>query len=274
MLALAIGLSLYSTGVTAAPTGSTTPTGLYEEAPQGQGKFYWLSNVTDTIFGEDATGFDYHMSLDHPGSIESIETYAEAFASGDPETLLLAFVNATASGTVTPEQGSNKTWLCNDLGVSMASQAEACQGIIVTEPIRYPVNGDAGVDEAEGNLEKNDIQERQPRSRWHWIVSGAHIAGEAAMEVVQRTLQADLYADFNKSPRSYCEVLNNVKACLSWSRVAPGFSHYYAQEMVTDALNVVDFNHKSAEAYNILNTGSRKRALADVCLSNRPKNCT
>lgn len=271
MLTFTIGISLYSIGVSAASVGSTAPANLYEDAPNAQGKFYWLSSVNDTIFGEDATGFDYHMSLEDPGSIESIETYAEAFTTGDQAALLLAFVNATASGTVTPEQGSNRTWLCNDLGSRMARQAQVCQGVIVMDPIRHPADTETEVDDDNVDLE---IEKRRPQSRWHWVLSGAHLASKAAMEVVQRTLQADLYADFNKSPRSYYEVLDNVKACLSWSRVAPGFSHYYAQQLVTDALNVVDFNHKSAEAYNILNTGSRKRALADVCLSNRPKHCT
>lgn len=274
ILGLAMGLSLYSMGISALPFSSETPRALYEPAHQGQGTYYWLSQVTDTIFGEDATGFDYHMSLDDRGSIESIEAYAEAYASGDQDALLLAFVNATASGTVTAEQGSNKTWLCNNIGSSMASQAEACQGIVVTDPILYPADMEMEVNNDDGHSGNNSNEKRKPQTRWHWVVSGAHVAGEAAMEVVQRTLQADLYADFNKSPRSYCEVLDNVKACLSWSRVAPGFSHYYAQEMVTDALLGVDFNHKSAEAFNILNTGSRKRALADVCLSNRPKHCT
>lgn len=59
--------------------------------------------------------------------------------------------------------------------------------------------------------------------------------------------------------------------CISWSKVE-SFNHYYAQQMVSDALSAVDFNKNSAQANGIL--GSRKRSGANVCLSNRADGCT
>ena len=58
-----------------------------------------MSNVNETIFGENATGFDYWMSLEDVGPTESIKIYADVLTAGDQRALLLAFVHATASGT-------------------------------------------------------------------------------------------------------------------------------------------------------------------------------
>lgn len=167
---------------------------------------------------------------------------------------------------MTAEQATNNTWLCNELSGNMAYTTQACEGI--------------GLIESSGStteFEKRTIatdgldRKRNAKGRWSWVLSGAHLASQTAMEILQRSLQNDLYESFNKSPRSWCNAYNGVTACISWSAVED-WNHYYAQEMVGDALSVVDFNKKSAQANGVLS--SRKRSTADVCLSNRAKGCT
>jgi hypothetical protein len=64
--------------------------------------------------------------------------------------------------------------------------------------------------------------------------------------------------------------VEGVRGCISWLTVET-FQHSYAAQMVSDALSDTDLSQYSVRAQGIL--GSRKRAAATVCISDRPKGC-
>jgi hypothetical protein len=240
----------------AAPVASTTLRPLYETFPDYDGVTIYFSNLNDTIFGEDAESFDYHVARDKHLSIESIEHLAKIQYSEDAHSVLLAVTNATLLGMVTAEQGTNNTWLCNELGPDMARHSVACDGINIVPSAWFE---DA----------KSDALTK--RGRWTWIRHAAHISSSAAMEVLHRNLGNEVNSYFANSPRDFCDKLNGVRACLSWSQVER-FDHYYARVMLEDAISQTDFNRYSVIAKNILS--NQKRSLADVCFGDRPKGCT
>lgn len=114
-----------------------SPDGLWEVEPNGKGITVWVSNVTDTVFGEDATDFDYYLGGDHEdpgnmkhfdGPIGSIEHFAKVWKNGDPYTQLVAMENVSMMGSLTAEQAADKAWLCQDMDCPMNQVAEACKG--------------------------------------------------------------------------------------------------------------------------------------------------
>ena len=136
----ALGLALYTAIPTAAsiPQNSMiSPTGLWEILPGAKGINVWFSNITDTIWGEDATGFDYYLNgrsgdMRHfDSAIESVEHFAKVFHNGDPDTVLIAFHNYSMSGTLSAERAADKQWLCYELDCPMNKIAEACRDLNV-----------------------------------------------------------------------------------------------------------------------------------------------
>lgn len=82
-LVLSLALStnaLLTTSVTSSNYTSVTPINatsvdlqsLYSEGPDGFGINIWISNLTSTVFSEDATDFDYHLAGGTAGAIESV----------------------------------------------------------------------------------------------------------------------------------------------------------------------------------------------------------
>lgn len=124
-----LALSRHMLGANAMPATPVASPVLYEDAPRGQGVYIWVSNITDAIYGEDATNFDYQILGDTAGAIESIESFAAAYSTGDADATLVAFLNATMGGTMTAEQATNQEWLCGELSGNMASTVEACGGV-------------------------------------------------------------------------------------------------------------------------------------------------
>lgn len=248
---VAIGIALYNQipGAAALPVDSVSPS-LFEEAPGTPGAFIYLSNVSPTIFGADATDFDYHVSPEPSLAIEAIQSYASAVASADPDDVLITFLNVTMAGTMTTDQAADLHWKCNELSGSMAASVDACAAF-------------SAVDEHSVDVQK--------RSRWSWVRSAAHVANRGAVQILYGALGNAAYANFPSSPRSWCNNADGSNACISWSAVE-SWNHNYAQQMVSDALSAVDFNQWSAQAYRIL--GGRKRGAADVCISNRADGCT
>lgn len=67
-----------------------SPAGLWEILPGARGINVWFSNITDIIWGEDATDFDYYLNgrsgdIKHfDSAIESVEHFAKVF----PEVIL------------------------------------------------------------------------------------------------------------------------------------------------------------------------------------------
>ncbi|KAK5116520.1 hypothetical protein LTR85_009145 [Meristemomyces frigidus] len=255
---LLAGLSILAqlaNNVVAAPVDQILP--LYETDEDGLGATIWFSHLNDTILGMDATELDYEVLSNKRASIDSILHLAGVHVTGDHESILVAVTNATLIGGVTDEQAANRTWLCNELGRERASHSPACDDIDVpAEPDwEYP-EGDAALDK---------------RSLWVWLRKTAHISSVAAMDILQSDLQ-DRATDYLKnSPRSLCDKLNGVRACLSWSKVE-SFQANYAAQMAGDALSDTDLGKYSVMAKGIL--GSKKRAGADVCFSDRPDGCT
>lgn len=112
-----------------------SPDGLWEISPDGKGITVWVSNVTDTIFGEDAEDFDYYLGgdVENPGnmrhfdgSIQSVEHFAKVFNNGDPDALLIAVENVSMMGGLDAGRAADKAWLCMDLDCPMNRVAEAC----------------------------------------------------------------------------------------------------------------------------------------------------
>ena len=114
-----------------------SPAGLWEILPGAKGINVWFSNITDTIWGEDATGFDYYLNgrsgdMRHfDSAIESVEQFAKVFPDGDPDTVLIAFHNYSMGGTLSAERAADKEWLCYELDCPMNKIAEACRDLDV-----------------------------------------------------------------------------------------------------------------------------------------------
>ena len=82
----ALSLALYTSSSSAASIqkdSMISPDGLWEILPGAKGINVWVSNITDTIWGEDATDFDYYLNgrsgnMRHVDSaIESVEHFAK-----------------------------------------------------------------------------------------------------------------------------------------------------------------------------------------------------
>jgi hypothetical protein len=258
-VAIGIAMSKYLIhGASALPTAS--PKVFYELAPEGFGTFIYPSKVAATIFGADATDFDYHLASESNAAIEALAAYTTAHASGDESQILITFLNTTGAGLLNDNQANNLTYLCNELSGSMASHVSLCASIVIARDV-------IDRDSSDSELEK--------RSRWNWIKSGGHVASNAAVNILYGALGNALYDYFPKSPRSWCNTANGATACFSWSTVE-SFQHYYAQQFVSDALGAVDFNSNSAQANKVLGSkrSVEKRSAADVCISNRADGCT
>jgi hypothetical protein len=134
----ALGLSLYTSSSTASSIPQhpmISPAGLWEILPDAKGINVWFSNIMDTIWGEDATDFDYYLNgrsgdIRHfDSAIESVEHFAKVFPEGDPDTVLIAFHNYSMSGTLSTERAADKQWLCYELDCPMNRIAEACRDL-------------------------------------------------------------------------------------------------------------------------------------------------
>jgi hypothetical protein len=136
----ALSLAHYTTSSIAASIPKNpmiSPTGLWEIEPNAKGITVWFSNITDTIWGEDATGFDYYLNGRHgnmrhfDGAIESVEHFANVWPGGDADTVLVAFQNYSMGGTLSAERAADKLWLCYELDCPMNRIAEACRDLKV-----------------------------------------------------------------------------------------------------------------------------------------------
>jgi hypothetical protein len=135
--ALSLALTLHATASLAAaiPTDSgLIPKGLWEPSADGKRIAIFISKVNATIFGVDAEGFDFEIggdpeSLKH--SIESAETFAKVWFTGDADAILVAFLNQTTGGYMDPKKPFDRHFLCNDLSCPMNEGTSACDGIEV-----------------------------------------------------------------------------------------------------------------------------------------------
>lgn len=247
IVSAALGAAVYNNFPTA--TGMPLESRpLYKVGAADSGVTIFISNVAPTIFGQDATDFDFRVVPETTSAIEAVIAFATANPTGNEDEMLVKFLNATMSGTITADQAGNVTWLCNELSRGQASTLTTCDGQVKTEP----------------------TNQLSKRGRWSWIRSAGHIASTASVNILYNALGNAAYANFPYSPRAWCNNANGANACISWSAVE-SFNHAYARTMVSDALSAVDFDHYSAQANKIL---SRKRGAADVCISNRASGCT
>ena len=227
-------------------TAESLESGLFRTSDSGLTTIS-LSSVTHTIFGENTDNYDYVVNSKPERAIEAAHQFANAWANGNQNDILVAFHNATMQGYMTPGQAADREWLCNELYTPMQPHVEECKGI-----------------------EKRDTTEAvviEARSRWPWSPSTKHVASTFAFNILSNLLSSAIYANLPTSPRSVCD----HGACISWSKVET-FQGYLAQQMVEDALSAQDLNTFSVQADGIL--GARKRSGADVCMSNRPNGCT
>ena len=251
---LTLSSALMQSGALAAPASPAVGLGGLDTGDVNTaGQVISISAVNETIFGQDSTRFDYFLTGHSLAATESVEKLASAISTGTEHDIVLAFLNSTMAGTMTDAQAADDAWKCQELNDNMAYTVSLCPDS-TTEAVS---------DDSALLIEK--------RGRWSWIKSARHVASNAAVQILYGALGNAAYANFPSSPRSWCNAANGGNACISWSNVE-NFQHYYAQSMVSDALNQVDFNRNSAQANGIL--GSRKRHAADVCISNRADGCT
>ncbi|THV45323.1 hypothetical protein BGAL_0502g00010 [Botrytis galanthina] len=125
----AVGIALYQRIVVGASAFPTVSLALSE--PAEFGTYFYPSRVTATIFGADATNFDYHLASDGTAAMEALVAYTTAYATGDESQILISFLNATGAGTLTSTQASNPNFLCNELSGDMASNVSLCGSHII-----------------------------------------------------------------------------------------------------------------------------------------------
>lgn len=238
----------------AVPMQQSNDQPVFEVGPDGTGSFGWMSHVTDSIFGQDATDYDYQLISNVSGAAESMQAFAAAYSTGSEKDILVSFLNATMFGEMTEEQAADQQWLCQELEDDMAAAVNSCKDI------PRPVS------------ESEDLEKTAPRpvGRYGWIRSGIAVSGEFAMEVLKADMSKKFKDHFNNNPRSYCDVVNSVRACFSYSK-AENFNYNYAVGLLDDALHYVDFNKYSCLAKNAI--GRKKRTGAVACFSNRPTGC-
>jgi hypothetical protein len=132
-----LALALHTTASLAAAIPSASgviPKGLWEPTADGKRIIIWISKINATMFGVDATDFDAEIGGDPEGlrhSIESAETFAKVWATGDADAILVAFLNQTTGGYMDPEKPFDRHFLCNDLSCPMNKGTPACDGIDV-----------------------------------------------------------------------------------------------------------------------------------------------
>jgi hypothetical protein len=249
---LAGGLAFFGSASLALALPTVATSSLYAADPNAAGTFLWLSNVSPTIFGQDATRFDYYLYSPSASAADAVDQYAKTMAVGTEDDIVTAFLNATMAGTLSNEQAADAAWKCLELGELMASKVASCQA-----HGHHTVERRADV--AEPDLSK--------RSRFNWEQSSSHVPSNNAVQALHTTLGINPSYQFPSSPRSFCNTFNDgTNACLSWSSVQT-FDHDDGQYYIEDAASVVNFDRTSAEARGILNG-------ADVCISNRANGCT
>jgi hypothetical protein len=97
IVAPALSLALYTNAAVIPQDHLASQAGLWEILPGAEGITVWFSNITDTIYGQDATDFDYYLIGDSgnmrsfDAAIESVEHFAKVFPRGDVDTVLIAF---------------------------------------------------------------------------------------------------------------------------------------------------------------------------------------
>ncbi|KAJ4328731.1 hypothetical protein N0V84_000732 [Fusarium piperis] len=237
--AIALGMALYEVFPVAhaMPTASTDLHA--RNAASTDFEDIYLSKVTAKIFGQDATHYDFSViGSEKTLAIAAAHDYAAAFAGADENKILVTFVNATMAGHLKVEQAEDTAWLCGELDEAMLPHVSQCVGI-----------------------DKRDILEA--RSRWNWTKSTSHVASSFGAQVLAGYLGNLAWTVFPVNPRSVC----SSGACLSWAKPLAGFTGYFAQQLVQDALSAADLNHYSVEAYGGVNN-------IDICISNRATGCT
>ncbi|KAF2719355.1 hypothetical protein K431DRAFT_296092 [Polychaeton citri CBS 116435] len=119
--------------VVAAPVSEPVVRPVYELDPDNLSLFGWFSHVNDTIFGEDASDYDYRLGSDDPSGLiaaaDSMEAYSAACATGDVMAIAVSFLNASTFGSVTVEEAADRDWLCRELNDDMAAEVGFCDGV-------------------------------------------------------------------------------------------------------------------------------------------------
>lgn len=170
-----------------------------------------LSSITDTIFGQNTHNYDYIIYSEPERAIEATHQFADAWANGNQNDILVAFLNATMSGYMTPQQAADKQWLCNELYTSMQPYVEACNGI-----------------QERGTTE---IVVIEAGSQWLWSAATKHVATAFAfnLNVLASVLGNAISNNLPNFPRSICAKGGR----LSWSKTET-FQTCLAQQMVED----------------------------------------
>jgi len=135
ILSLTLALNTAASLAAAIPgTTESIPAGLWEYSPDGTRVTIWISKINATIFGVDAEDFDADIGgspEDLALSIESAETFARVWSTGDADAILVAFLNQTTGGGMDPKKPFDRQFLCQDLSCPMNKGTTACDGIDV-----------------------------------------------------------------------------------------------------------------------------------------------
>jgi len=135
VLSFALAINTATSLAVAIPTpAGTLPEGLWEYSPDGSRVVILISKINATIFGVDAEDFDADIGgnpEDLARSIESAETFARVWSTGDADAILVAFLNQTTGGGMDPTKPFDRHFLCNDLSCPMNKGTAACDGVDV-----------------------------------------------------------------------------------------------------------------------------------------------
>ncbi|KAF4467502.1 hypothetical protein FALBO_5639 [Fusarium albosuccineum] len=160
----------------------------------------YISKVTDQIFGQDATHYDYStIESEKDLAIAALHQYAAAY------------INGAASGVAGYNIiARNMTWLCGELNNDMLPQVSECAH--VEKRVRAV------------GLEK--------RSRFRWASDRKNVPSRFGMQALASYFGSLAWNTFSKSPRTYCQ----SGACISWQKPLAGFCGSFAQFIVRDGI--------------------------------------
>lgn len=132
-LSIALGISIYGLlRCTQAIPPDTGPSNigktLFEHDENQNITIVYIFSVTDTVFGQAATNYDFLVYPKLENSVEAIHKFKAAWDSGNELNILTIFINTTMYGTMTGNQAADRNWLCNQLDDSMLENVGACFG--------------------------------------------------------------------------------------------------------------------------------------------------
>lgn len=208
-----LGMASMASALPLAENFAALTTDLVTKTPGQPGTYFWISKANSTIFGDDASLYDYYLHSDAAAAQEAVQAYAEAIvAHAKDSEVLNFFLNATLAGTLSFDQATNETWKCLEVSDTIKSAIPDCQTV-------------SAVDRKETSRKTEEEHSVSRRSLYKWILSTAHKSSSFAMNTLASVLGNAVYSNLPTSPRSFCNTASDgTNACFSWSSLEPSFT--------------------------------------------------